>query len=508
MSTYKLQNATKGNVITRFPPEASGYLHIGHVKACIINYIVSKEYEGKMILRFDDTNPNKENTDFEHEIIKDMDTLQITYSKLSYTSDYFDFILEMATKLIEKGLAFCDCTDQETMNKERSQKKASKYRDLSIEENITIWKSMIDGKEETKKYCLRAKIDFANNNGTLRDPVIYRCLDTPHPRTKDKYKVYPTYDFSCPIVDSIEDITHTLRTSEYHDRNDQFYWICDNLGLRKPIIEDYSRLNMEYCLMSKRKLTQLVDMKIVDGWDDPRMPTLRGLLRHGASIEAIYEFVKIQGMSKNMNNMQWNKLWSINAKIIDNKSGRYTAIKKKVKCILSGDSKQEKLTQIEKLLNKKNPDLGTKKSYISNEIYLDYDDVKLLENGDEITLMDYGNIIIRNKGEYECYADLNLGGNYKTTKYKLHWLAENPNNTQIMIKDYFYLFNEKIPNLSQIDDKSINKNSLCEYEMLAEEAIKNCKFGDTIQLERKGFYIVDKIEPKLILINIPDGKQK
>jgi glutamyl-tRNA synthetase len=510
---YKLKNAEQNNVVTRFPPEASGFLHIGHAKAAIINSMVRKEYNGKMLLRFDDTNPNKENPEYEDAILYDLKLLKIDYIGPSYTSDYFDIMMDMALQLINKGLAYCDCTEQSIMNDERMKKLESKYRNTSVDENIKIWNEMKLGTDTGIKYCLRAKIDPKHNNGAMRDPTLYRCNLNPHPRTHDKYKVYPTYDFACPIVDSLENVTHALRTSEYHDRNEQYFWLCDSLGLRKPFIEDYSRLNMEYCLMSKRKLTLLVDKKYVDGWDDPRLPTLRGLIRHGIHVDAIYEFMIIQGMSKSINRMQWNKLWSINYKIIDNLSPRFSAVnnKLKVRCTLFGKDVPNTLLPTEKLLSKKNTNLGIKTSYFSNVIYLEEKDIEFLNVGDEITLMDWGNANVKSINTYEdhitsCDLELNLSGDYKTTTYKLNWIPENDKSVLLKVKEYNNLLTEKDPDGDF--DNIINKNSLLEMTLLGEEAIKIVKKGDTIQLERRGFYIVDSISPEIILINIPDGKDK
>ncbi|KAJ1360384.1 hypothetical protein KIN20_019342 [Parelaphostrongylus tenuis] len=250
----ELPGAEKGKVVVRFPPEASGYLHIGHAKAALLNQYYQQAFEGELIMRFDDTNPAKENEHFEKVIKEDLAMLNVIPQRWTHSSDYFEIMLEMCERLLREGKAYVDDTDTETMRKEREERIPSKNRDSSPETCLALW-------EEMKK-------------GSESDPTIYRCKPEEHVRTGVKYKVYPTYDFACPIVDSLEGVTHALRTTEYHDRDDQYYFICDALGLRKPHIWSYSRLNMTNTVMSKRKLTWFVEEGLVEGWDDPRLPTV------------------------------------------------------------------------------------------------------------------------------------------------------------------------------------------------------------------------------------------
>lgn len=509
--SYNLHKAEQGKVVTRFPPEASGYLHIGHAKAAIINFACKNKYNGKLLFRFDDTNPDKENVEFEKIIMEDLKLLGIKWdSGPTYESDYFDYMIEKATELIKNNLAYCDNTIQEIMQKERLEKKPSSCRNNTLEDNLKFWKEMQNGSEEGLKYCLRAKMIFDSTNGALRDPVIFRCNLTPHPRTKDKYKVYPTYDFACPLTDSLEGVTHALRTSEYNDRNPQYYWFCDKLNIRKPLIEDYSRLNMEYTLMSKRKLTYLVDNKYVDGWDDPRLPTVRGLIRRGLTVEALHQFINIQGMSKVVNRMEWHKLWNINKKIIDPIAPRYTAINnnKKIKANIKGYDLSK--LPVEKSLHPKNPSLGYKKINYSSEIYLESIDVELLNNGDEITLMTLGNAFINDITSESCTLLLKentTSEDIKKTKYKLHWISATDNKSVIFeLLDYDHLFTQENPegDLFQI----LSQKSLYTSEMIGEESMNNLKNGDIIQLDRREFCIVDKTQPKLSLIIIPNGNSK
>lgn len=277
---FYILGAEMGKVIVRFPPEASGYLHIGHAKASLLNQHYQQHFQGKLIMRFDDTNPAKEKEEYEEVILEDLKLLKVKYDHFSRTSDHFETILAYGEKLIKDGNAYVDDTDAETMKAERETRTESKNRNNSVDVNMKLWDEMKGGTEKGQKCAVRAKMNMNSDNGCMRDPAIYRCKNESHPSTGTKYKVYPTYDFACPIVDSIEGVTHALRTTEYMDRDEQFNWFINALGIRKPNIWAYSRLNLTHTVMSKRKLTWLVDEGIVSGWDDPRLPTVRGILRY------------------------------------------------------------------------------------------------------------------------------------------------------------------------------------------------------------------------------------
>lgn len=286
-----LPDAEVGNVRLRFAPEPSGYLHIGHSKAALLNKYFAERYQGQVIVRFDDTNPDKESNEFVDNLLKDIDTLGIKYETVTYTSDYFPKMMEMAEKLIREGKAYVDDTPREQMQQERMDGIDSRCRNNSIEENLKFWKEMIAGTERGLMYCVRGKLNMQNPNKTLRDPVYYRCNLTPHHRIGSKFKVYPTYDFACPFVDAIEGITHALRSSEYHDRNDQYHWIQKDMGFKKVHLYEFSRVNLVYTLLSKRKLLWFVQNGKVEGWDDPRFPTVQGIVRRGLQIEALIQFM-------------------------------------------------------------------------------------------------------------------------------------------------------------------------------------------------------------------------
>ncbi|KAJ4836647.1 hypothetical protein Tsubulata_036534, partial [Turnera subulata] len=289
-SEVDLPGAEIGKVRLRFAPEPSGFLHIGHLKAALLNQYFAQRYQGQLILRFDDTNPAKESSEFVENLMKDVETLGVKYVAITHTSDYFPQLMEMAEKLIREK-AYVDDTPQEQMRKERMDGIESKCRNNTIEENLKLWKEMIAGSERGLKCCLRGKLDMQDPNKSLRDPVYYRSNPVPHHRIGAKYKIYPTYDFACPFVDALEGITHALRSSEYHDRNAQYERILQDMGLRKVNIYEFSRLNMVYTLLSKRNLRWFVENGKVEGWDDPRFPTAQGIVRRGLKIEALVQFI-------------------------------------------------------------------------------------------------------------------------------------------------------------------------------------------------------------------------
>ncbi|CEP09578.1 hypothetical protein [Parasitella parasitica] len=508
-----LTEAEMGKVCTRFPPEPSGYLHIGHAKAALMNQYFADTYKGKLIIRFDDTNPSKEKTEFEESIKEDLALIGVPSDIVSHTSDFFGQMYELAIKMIKDGKAYCDDTEQAVMREQRTARIPSKCRDISVEENLRRFEEMSKGTEEGLKNCLRAKIDYASPNGTMRDPVIYRCNLTPHHYTGDKWKVYPTYDFACPIVDSIEGVSHALRTNEYRDRNVQYDWMIEALGLRKVTIWDFSRMNFVYTLLSKRKLQWFVDQGLVSGWDDPRFPTVRGIRRRGLTIEALKQYILMQGASQNTLLLEWDKLWALNRKIIDPIAPRYVAVLKEgvVVCNVAGATAEVK----ELPLHKKNADLGNKKTHFGPQIYLDQEDAKTLEEGEEVTLMDWGNVFVRKivkdaQGEVTSIdLELHLDGDFKKTKKKLTWLTKDQDATDILLLDYDYLITKKkVEDGDEVKDL-VTPVSEFKFPAIADGNTKSLKKGDIIQFERKGYFILDAPASATELahfIRIPDGK--
>ncbi|KAG7207935.1 hypothetical protein KM043_009523 [Ampulex compressa] len=521
-----LPGAEMGKVVVRFPPEASGYLHIGHAKAALLNQYYAENFQGQLIMRFDDTNPAKENVEFEQAILQDLELLQIKPNRFTHSSDYFDLMLEYCTKLIKEGKAFVDDAPAHIMKEQREQKLMSTNRNNSVEKNLALWYEMQQGTEKGQECCVRAKIDYQSANGCLRDPTIYRCKPEPHPRTGTKYKVYPTYDFACPIVDAVEHVTHTLRTTEYHDRDDQFYWFINALGLERPYIYEYSRLNMTNTVLSKRKLTWFVSEGLVDGWDDPRFPTVRGILRRGMTVEGLKQFILAQGSSRSVVFMEWDKIWAFNKKVIDPIAVRYTALTDKTVPVHIVDAKEEYLTVQN---HPKDPNRGTKQVRTSPVVLVEKEDAEQLVEGQNATFINWGNIKIekierQNGSVSKVMARLNIDNkDYKNT-LKITWLASNLDKTnnisQNLVPCYAVYFDHIInkPILGKDDDFKdfIAKDTRTEVLMLGEEALRCVKKGEIIELQRKGFFRCDipyaaaspysSREQFLILFHIPDGR--
>ncbi|KAJ2087644.1 glutamate--tRNA ligase [Coemansia sp. RSA 986] len=513
-----LEGVEYGKVVTRFPPEPSGFLHIGHAKAALLNQYFAHQYGGKMIVRFDDTNPTKEKGEFEDSITEDLRLLGIAADEATHTSDYFQTIYEYALKIIQKGLAYVDDTDQLTMRTERGDGVASRCRDLSVEDNLARFQEMKDGTEFGQTCCLRAKMSVDNPNKSMRDPVIYRCNLTPHHRTGSQWKIYPTYDFCCPIVDSLEGVTHALRSMEYRDRNPQYEWFFPALDLRPVAIKDFSRMNFVYTLLSKRKLQWFVDQGRVTGWDDPRFPTVRGIRRRGMTIDALRQYVLMQGASQKNMLLEWDKIWAVNKKVIDPVAPRHTVLLKKdlVPVSLPNGPSAPYVADVPK--HKKNPELGTKQTVFSAQIFVNQADAAAFEAGEEVTLMDWGNAFVEaveksNGAVTNVVMKLHLEGDVKATKKKITWLGQHPSNhpVEAMLVDYDYLITKK-----KIDDGDDIEDVLTPTTEFVEPAIADANVGRLprgaiIQFERVGYYIVDKIAGEselglVTLIRIPDGK--
>ncbi|PRP84447.1 hypothetical protein PROFUN_08032 [Planoprotostelium fungivorum] len=523
-NNLELPNAKDGEMVTRFPPEPSGYLHIGHAKAALMNNYYAQAYNGKLIIRFDDTNPSKEKEEYVDSILEDLKVMEITPSgPITYTSDYFDQIEAYCEQLLKSGLGYIDDTPVEKMRDERDKGIESKRRNESVEENLRRWSEMKKGSPEGVQCVVRAKIDMQCKNKeessrikVLRDPSMYRCAaDVPHHRTGSKYKAYPLYDFACPIVDSLEGVTHALRSSEYHDRNPLYYWVIDALKLRKPFIQDFSRLNFSHMLLSKRKLQKMVDAGIVEGWDDPRFPTIRGLLRRGLTVEAIRDFILSQGASKSLNLMDVEKLWALNKKIIDPVIPRYTAIASEARALFEISDGPAQAEQKTVLKHNKNPTMGHKVITYTNRIWLEGLDAAAIKEGEEVTLMDWGNAIIEKiekEGEKVVLKGrLNLSGDIKSTSKKLTWLSDISDLVPAVLVRYDHLL--KVKKLLETDvewlETCINQDSKHDTPALADPSLRTLKKGDRLQLNRRGYFIVDepyvRASNPMVLIEIPDG---
>lgn len=484
------------------------------------DYFAHEKYSGTLLCRFDDTNPSKEKEEFQDAIVEDLALMGIHPDRTSYTSDYFEELYQYCITLIKEGKAFADNTEKQAMGDDRKDRRASKCRDLSIEESLKRFEEMKSGSEDGIKWCIRAKIRFDDANGAMRDPVIYRCNPETHHRTGNKWKIYPTYDFCCPIVDSMEGVTHALRTMEYRDRNPQYNWMLDALKLRKVHIWDFARMNFIRTLLSKRKLTELVEKGLVWGWDDPRFPTIRGIRRRGMTIQALREFILKQGPSRNIVNLDWTLFWATNKKYIDPVAPRHTAIA--TSHAITATVKGARLAPYteDKPKHGKNPDLGTKKVAYSTDILIEQADAQSLTQNEEITLMNWGNAYVRSithsmnpltrSTVTALDLELHLQGDFKATKQKITWLSTKGQELiPVELVDFDYLITKDILEENDDLDEYLNPNTEFRSEALADCNVADLRESDVIQFERKGYYRVDRAfmhgQPA-VLFAIPTGK--
>lgn len=518
-----LEGATPGRVCTRFPPEPSGYLHIGHAKAVLLNDYYARRYQGKLIVRFDDTNPSKEKEEYQTSIMQDLQQRLKIHPKAVYTftSDYFKVIHGYALQLIQKGLAFMDDTPQAEMQKERMDRKESKHRNQSIEECQRLFDLLCQGKEEAINYCLRIKMDMSSDNGTLRDPVIYRQNVThPHHRTGTTYKAYPTYDLACPIVDSLEGVSHALRTTEYNDRDEQYARIQHMLNLRRVRIHAFARMNFQYTELSKRKLAWFVDNNHVTGWDDARFPTIRGVIRRGVAVSALRNFICGQGASRRITNMEWTKFWAENKKEIDITAKRFMAVDASQHIILTienGPDYSSNRFQLTDYLPK-NPSFGKRVIRLSNQVLLEKMDVNGILAEEEIVLLRWGVIKVTSIDELDQGKLTGVfvpDGNIRAAKRKISWLAhstDNSNSTPCTLTEFDNLLSKAKMEPTDNFQDHLNPHTMATTSVLADAGLKTLQKNEIIQLERRGYYRVDQVyisdEKPMTLFQIPDGKAK
>lgn len=508
-----LEGAVAGRVVTRFPPEPSGYLHIGHSKAVLLNDYYARRYKGRLILRFDDTNPDKESMEFEQSIVVDLGRLGVKPDLLTYTSDYFEVLTEYARQMIRDGLAFMDDTPQEQMKIERGDRQDSKHRNQSPEDAMKYFDLMCSGSQEGASWCLRAKIDMKSDNGTMRDPVLFRQNLTPHHRSGTRFKAYPTYDLACPIVDSIEGVTHALRTTEYDDRNEQYQWIQRALGIRRVHIHTFSRVNFVNTVLSKRKLTWFVQNGYVTGWDDARFPTVRGVVRRGINITALRNFMLAQGASRRVVLMDWTVFWSENKKEIDKLAKRYMAVDQtnNIKLVVTNGPKAHDYAYMIAPCHPKDPSLGDRVVRICNEVLLEAPDVEGVVVGETIVLMRWGVVKITKVGEV-LEGEYIPDGDFKAAPKKLSWIAAVSDNTPTVLTEFDNLLSkDKIDEDEDFVD-FINPHTMACTDAIGDAGLKTLQEHDVIQLERRGYFRVDRPyvskDKPLILHMIPDGKAK
>ena len=514
----------QGRVQTRFPPEPNGYLHIGHAKAIVLNFGIADEYGGKCNLRFDDTNPTKEEEMYVKSIIEDIKWLGFNWEdRLYFASDYFEQFFDYAVQLIKKGKAFvCDLNAEEirehrgTLTKPG---KESQYRNRSIEENLDLFERMRNGEFPNGSRTLRAKIDMFSSNLNMRDPVIYRILHENHHNTGDKWCIYPMYDWAHGLEDSIERITHSLCTLEFEDHRPLYDWFLDKLDVYHPQQIEFSRLNLSYTITSKRKLLELVENGYVSGWDDPRMPTISGMRRRGYSPAAIRNFSERIGIAKRDNIAEMDLLEFYVREDLNKHSERRMAVIDPLKIVIE-NYPEGKVEELEAVNNPEDPSAGTRKVPFSREIYIEKTDFMedppekffRLGPGREVRLryayfITCTDVIKDENGkiiELRCTYDPNTKGGSapdgRKVKGTIHWVSTEQ-AIQAEVRLYDRLFNHPNPtNMKEGKDfKSyINPNSLkIKKNCYLEPSLKDAKPEDKFQFERLGYFCVDRHDSKL-----------
>lgn len=505
---------------TRFPPEPNGYLHIGSAKAIWINSETAKKYGGKFNLRFDDTNPAKEGDEYVNSIIEDLNWLGATPTGgIFYGSDYFDKCYEYAVKLIKDGKAYvCDLSADEMRehrgNDAGKPSRPSPWRDRSVEENLDLFERMKNGEFPDGSHTLRAKIDLASPNMNMRDPAIYRIIHISHQRQGGKWCIYPLYDYAHPIQDALEGITHSLCDTGFENHRPLYEWVVDNIGFEhKPKQREFARLNITYTVMSKRYLRSLVENGLVDGWDDPRLPTLCALRRRGYTPESIFDFLSRVGVAKVYSLVDMGLLEHCIREELNSKAQRRICVSRPVKLIV--DNYPEGQTEYFELPNNPgDPEAGTRKVPFSRELYIEEDDYSLdpppkffrLKPDGEVRLM--GAYIVKFKNavkdengnvlELHCEADLEtkngMPADGRKIKGTIHWLsAKDALDTDIMLYNKLFTLENvaDIPEGKTYDDY-INPDSVIKIEGAKIEAsLKDAKPGERFQFVRLGYFTPD-----------------
>ncbi len=505
-----------GRIHTRFPPEPNGYLHIGHAKAICVNFGLAEKYGGKTNLRFDDTNPEKEKTDYVNAIRKDVAWLGFEWEEERFTSDYFDQLYEFAIKLIKDGKAYIDDSTPEEIAKMKGTPVEpgvnSPYRDRSVEESLDLFERMKNGEFEEGSKVLRAKIDMAHPNMNMRDPYLYRVKKMPHHRTGDKWNIYPMYDMAHGQSDSIEEITHSLCSLEFENHRPLYDWLIEQLEIFPSRQIEFSRLNLSYTIMSKRKLLRLVEGGHVSGWDDPRMPTLSGMRRRGYTPEAIRNFIEEVGLTKRENVIDISRLEFSVREHLNKIASRVMCVLNPLKVVITNypEGKTEML-EIEN--NPEDPEAGKREVPFSREIYIEREDFmedpprKYFRMGPGKNVRLKGAYIlhcedfVKNEAgevvEVFCtyYPDSKSGEDTSGIKAKgtLHFVSID-HAVPIEVRLYDRLFNDEAPGSHKDKDfmEFLNPDSLDIINpAYAEPYLKSAKEGDRFQFLRKGYFCVD-----------------
>ena len=512
------------NLKFRFPPEPNGYLHIGHAKAIALNFGLGKKYNVPVNLRFDDTNPANEETEFVNAIKEDVTWLGYSWAKETYSSDNFQQLYEWAVFLIESGKAYVDSQNSQDVADQKGTPTEpginSPFRKRSVKDNLTLFSEMKKGKYPEGKHVLRAKIDMSHSNMLMRDPVIYRVLNKPHHRTSDNWVIYPMYDWAHGQCDYIEQISHSLCSLEFKPHRDLYNWFIDSLSQApttfqiQPKQREFARLNISYTLMSKRKLSVLVENKIVSGWDDPRMPTISGLRRRGYTPSSIRSFVYKVGVAKRENIIDASLLEFCVREDLNKTAKRKMVVLDPIKLTITNyPDNDSELLETENNPEKENS--GTRKIPFNKDLFIEREDFKEEANrkffrltiGKEVRLKSA--YIILGTGvekdadgnitevfcEYDPKSKSGSGSQESLRKVKgtLHWVTQK-DSVKITVNSYDRLFKEESPGKNAEQDflRDINPDSLKVAKAYAEPSLRECSQGQKFQFQRKGYYVVDK----------------
>jgi glutaminyl-tRNA synthetase len=508
-----------GQVVTRFPPEPNGYLHIGHAKAICLSFGIAQEFGGSTFLRFDDTNPLKENIEFMESMKTDISWLGFQWREIRNASDYFEQLYQFAEQLIQDGKAYVDSLSAEQIREFRgtltSAGKNSPFRDRTIEENLSMFRRMRAGEFADGEHVLRLKIDMASPNMNLRDPAIYRIRHVRHHQTGDQWCIYPLYDYTHCISDSLEGITHSLCDLGFEAHRPLYDWVLDNIDVTcHPQQIEFSRLNLQFTVMSKRKLKQLVDEQLVDGWDDPRLPTIAGLRRRGYTPSAIREFCRRIGVTKSDNNVELAFLQSVIREDLEDQAPRVMGVLQPLKVVIENFPEG----QVEQLTVANHPKLealGTRQLPFTREVYIDRDDFretagrkyKRLVTDGEVRLR-YGYVIKANQVikdssgeiiELRCtYDPETLGENPAGRKVRgvIHWVSAALNQPA-EIRLFEPLFSVDFPDASDQDYRDLlNPDSLTRVQGFVEASLTTATVEQRFQFEREGYFCLDNKDSK------------
>ena len=520
-------NEDFAKIRTRFPPEPNGYLHFGHAKSIILNFGLANDYEGRCHLRFDDTNPEKENEEYAKSIIESVLWLGYKFQdevedNLYYASDYFDYMYQAALVLIQADLAYVDKQTPEEIRINRGTLtepgKDSPYRNQSVDENLTLFSAMKDGKFKDGDMVLRAKINMASPNINLRDPAIYRIRHAEHHKTGKQWCIYPMYTFAHPIEDALEKITHSICTLEFEDQRPFYEWVLKKLAendfLEKPLPKqhEFSRLNLTNIVLSKRKLIQLVEENHVDGWDDPRMPTLVGAKRRGYSPNSFKLFMNRIGVSKTDSLIDYGTFEDSVREVLNDECDRRIAVLNPVKLLIE-NFPDDHIELCEVPNHPQYPERGKRIVNLTKELWIENEDFQInpepkffrLFPGNTVRLRygfaiectgyetdDSGNVVLVKCNYLPDTKSGTPGSDAIKVKGNIHWLSTK-HSINVEVRNYDRLFNSENPNLFDNFLDDINVNSVSKSDVICEESIKNSSPGHQFQFERHGYYIVDPI---------------